>query len=198
MVTAGASVRYDRAMTVIPRYVAPRPPRHRIVHDESGEHLVVPARRSWFALPFLCVWISFWTMGGVMAATELLRTGEAFLAIWLIGWAVAWLFAAASILWQLAGREEIAVVGGDLLLRLRAGPFSRTRAYRGGEVRNLRASVQTIFDRSQVGFAPFLNWMGAVKFDHGARTIGFAGGVDEAEAAMIRDWLVKRLPRAAT
>ncbi|MEH3040886.1 MAG: hypothetical protein PGN21_12555 [Sphingomonas paucimobilis] len=185
-------------MTVISRYVTPRPPRHRIVHDGSGEHLVVPARRNWFALPFLCVWISFWTMGGMMAFTELLRTGEAFLAIWLIGWAVAWLFAAASILWQLAGREEIAVVVGDLLLRLRAGPFPRARAYRGGDVRNLRTSVQTIFERSQAGFAPFVSRMGAVKFDHGARMIGFAGGVDEAEAAIIRDWLVKRLPRAAT
>lgn len=184
-------------MSSTPRYVAPGQARHRICFVDGVETLVLPARRSWFALPFLGVWLTMWTFGGSMAIAELLRQFQPFLLVWLIGWAFGWIFAAGSILWQLAGREEIAVARGDLSLRLRAGPLGRTRHYRGGEVRNLRVRPQTFLERGNAGIAPFLSRFGTVQFDHGATTIGMAGGVDEAEATMIRDWLAKRLPYAA-
>ncbi len=182
-------------MTPSFRYATPGKPRHRIVFEDGVETILLPARRNWFALPFLSVWLTMWTFGGVMAIAELLREVQAFLLFWLVGWAVGWCFAAASVLWQLTGRETIAVVHGDLLLRLRAGPFSRTRCYRGGEVRNLRVRPQTMMDWQVGGFVPLLDRMGSVQFDHGARTVGLATGIDEAEAATIRDWLLPRLPR---
>lgn len=182
-------------MPTAPRYVTPRPPRHRVVVDGAGEVIVLTARRNWFALPFLSVWLTMWTFGGITAIGEVMREFQWFLCIWLVGWAAGWTFAAATILWQLVGREVIAVRAGDLSLQLRAGPFARTRVYRGGEVRNLRAPAQSFVEKSQAGFAPFINRMGAVQFDHGARTIGFAGGVDEAEAAMLRDWVAARLTK---
>jgi hypothetical protein len=179
----------------MPRYVQPRPPRHRVAFVDGVEQVIVPARRNWFALPFLCVWLTFWTFGGITAMRELTREFQVFLAVWLIAWATGWLFAAASILWQITGRETIQVSNGDLLTELRAGPFRRIRCFRGNEVRNLRAAPQTIMETHQAAFVPILNRMGAIRFDHGARTIGLAGGVDEAEAAMICEWLRARLPR---
>ena len=49
-------------------------------------------------------------------------------------------------------------------------------------------------------YPPFLSGQraGSISFDHGARTHRFAIGLDEAEAAMIVDYLRKRLPAGVT
>lgn len=177
------------------RYVAPAGVRHRVVRQDDMETVVIPARRNGFAVLFLSVWLALWTYGGVMAVAELRRSFELFLAVWLIGWSLGWIMVAASIAWQLLGRETIGVAQGGLLVRLAIGPFRRCRRYRGGEVRHLRVRPQTMMGWTNPGLAPFFKGSGALLFDHGARTIGLASGVDEAEAALLRDWLLARLPK---
>ncbi|PXA97788.1 hypothetical protein DMC47_12040 [Nostoc sp. 3335mG] len=168
-----------------------------MIHDADGERIEIPARRNWFVLIFLCIWLTGWTAGGVGALYHLIQTGELLLAVWLVAWAAGWLFASATILWQLAGCEVIAVAHGNLSLQLRAGPLACTRCFRGQEIERLRLSPTFPFGQLMTGPLPLLGRSGVLKFDHGAGTVSFASGIDEAEAGMIRDFLLTRLPRNA-
>ena len=121
------------------RYVEPGETRFRKEVGEGGELLRIPYRRSWFVLLFLPVWLTGWTIGGVAAFVELLRTGEPFLAVWLIGWLLGELYASFELGNQLAGSKTVRVVGGDLELSSGFGPFRRTRRYRAAHIQRLRS-----------------------------------------------------------
>ncbi|WP_294261030.1 hypothetical protein [uncultured Sphingomonas sp.] len=184
------------------RYVTPARPRHRIDRRDGVEQIVIPARRNWFAILFLPLWLTGWTIGGGAAITQLmsgdLPAGErAFMAVWLCGWIAGWLFAVGTLAWQFVGAERIAAAHGDLTLSLGIGRLARTRRFRGGEVRAVRVAGQPAWAMFGGGMGPFWPSMtGTLRFDHGARTIAFASGIDEAEAATVRDWLLARLPGA--
>lgn len=181
------------------RYEEPKAPRFRTVMENGREEIRVPARRNWFALLFLPVWLTAWTIGGGVAVYGLITTLDPFLAVWLCFWAIAWLFAAATIAWMLAGAEIVSVTGGDLDVGYRLFGYERAKRYRGDTISALGvASGRDPFRRLQLS-VPFLPALrtGAVKFDYGARTIYFGGGIDEAEGRMIVDSLKRRLPAAA-
>jgi hypothetical protein len=181
------------------RYEAAKAPRFEIERGVGGERIRVPARRNWPAMLFLPVWLIGWTIGGIAAIVELLRTGEPFLALWLVGWAVGWLGAAGVVAWMGWGAEILRVSGGDLELGESLFGWTRARLYRGGDVRNLSASGMPFFAHLQVRL-PFMmraRW-GSVKFNYGARTIYAAQGLDEAEGQLIVEWLRRRLPSLAS
>lgn len=184
------------------RYVTPARPRHRIERRDGAERIVIPARRNWFAILFLPLWLMGWTIGGgaaiaQLAGGDLHGQERAFLAVWLCGWIVGWLFAAGTLAWQFVGAERIAVEQGDLVLSTDVGRVARTRRFRGSEVRRLRVAGSPVGAMLGGGMGPFWPAMtGALRFDHGARTVAFASGIDEAEAATIRDWLLAHLPAA--
>jgi hypothetical protein len=182
-----------------PRYQPVASPRFRIVRDAGGEHIRIAARRQWFALLFLPVWLTGWTIGGGAAILALFTEFQLFLLVWLIGWAAGWLFAAGTIAWMLAGAETIRVTGGDLEIAHRIAGLSRRWLYRGGEVRRLRAAEASAWPMRgglQVPLLPPFGG-GALRFDYGARTIHVAPSLDAAEARLIVDWLAARLPRTA-
>lgn len=185
----------------------PLPNAHHTVQTIDGvEWTVVRASKNWFVLPFLCFWLTGWTVGGGSAIFALLdgKTADrVFLSIWLVGWAFGWLFASSWILWQLGGRTLVAVTEGALIHQWLMPFISREKRYDATQVRNLRSGDGGgFFGR---GFAsmrqapPFFPSMmgGSVKFDYGARTIQLLPGVDEAEGRMIAERLARNLPRTA-
>ena len=65
-----------------------------------------------FVILFLLVWVTFWTVGGIAAITQLLRT--------------------------LAGADDISVHAGGIELVRRGGPFHRVRTFDRRSIRRVR------------------------------------------------------------
>jgi hypothetical protein len=182
------------------RYETAKPPRFNKELLPGGYEFVIPARKNWFALLFLPIWLTGWTIGGVMAVWAFAESHEPFLALWLLGWAAGWLFAFATIVYMLAGVEVIRYSAGDLSIGVRAMGLSRLKHFRGSEIKRLSAN-----DGSN-GLARQFNWQpggpfmigraGAVSFDHGARTFYAGSGLDRAEAEIIATDLRRSLPTA--
>jgi hypothetical protein len=182
------------------RYEETHAPRFAVEQGVGGERIRVRARRNLLALLFLPFWLFFWTLGGIMAAIELSRTGEPFIALWLVAWAAGWLAAAGIVSWMLWGSEILRVTGADLEIGESLFGWTRVRLYRGGDVRNLAAAESPPFLAQFQFTIPFLmkaKW-GSVKFNYGARTVYAAPGLDEAEGRLIADWLRQRLPASAS
>ncbi|KQM87095.1 hypothetical protein ASE67_04955 [Sphingomonas sp. Leaf23] len=177
--------------------LAPRPHRHRIVRDGEGERIVIPARRNWFVLLFTSFWLCGWSIGGVAVIGIFVTTGDPFLAVWLIAWAAGWFAALVTVLWQAIGHEVIALRQGDLFVERRAGPFRRTLRFPVTHLARLRVAPRGFFDGMRNNFPPFFDRSGLLRFDLGARTVRFGGGVDQAEAAILLGWLLARLQRSA-
>ena len=169
--------------------------------DRSGpvETIRIRARRQIFPLLFLPVWLAMWTVGGVAAMTQVIQQFNLFLIFWLCAWAVGWFFAASTIAWMLMGSETMRVVGHDLEIGFRIGPWARHKLYQGAQVRELKPAPSNPFSRFAMG-GPFMRQTqgGAVQFNYGARTIRMAAGLDEAEGRMIVERLKKGLPATAT
>ena len=65
-----------------------------------------------FAVFFLIVWLTFWTIGGLAALTHMLRS--------------------------LAGEDVIALAGSGVDLMRRAGPFRKRYAFERADIRRVR------------------------------------------------------------
>lgn len=181
------------------RYEKLREPRFLIETVEGVEQVRVKARRNWFVLPFLIVWLTFWTFGGIAAVTAFMADFSLFLLIWLVGWAFGWIFAASTIAWQLGGAEIVRVAHGDVEHVVRMPGYAKARIYRGSEVGPVQtngSSLPFLFT-GQGAYPPLFHLpFGSVKFRYGHRTIHLAAGLDEAEGEQIADWLNGRLSRA--
>jgi hypothetical protein len=174
---------------------------YKIIPTERGAEISIPARKSWFVIPFLSFWICAWTVGGIAAMTALAADFNLFLVFWLGGWAVGWVFAAATLSWQITGSETIALRGADLEIGWTMWGLSSAKLYRGSEIRGLSANAATMFPfgNMRLDYAPiFGRQYGSVKFSYGARTVYVGQGIDEAEGAAIVAELKQRLPLSAT
>ncbi|RSZ38273.1 MULTISPECIES: hypothetical protein [unclassified Variovorax] len=171
----------------------------------GGLRAVVPARKHWLFLLFMCVWLTGWCFGEFTAANQLLHprrhgTDERwFLTLWLAGWTVGGAWAFFCVLWQLFGRELISVEEGSLVHRVEIWGLGRTRAYAIHAISRLRV-VEFSFDffRNQRAAMPplFGAGMGPIAFDYGQRSFRIAPSLDEAEARSLITILAERLPRA--
>ncbi len=174
--------------------------RSSIEESQGGLRIVIPARRNWFILLFLAVWLVGWAFGelsaiGVLFDVGPMRTGRrsapsAFLAFWLLGWTFGGAAAAYTWLWNLCGREIVRIDGAALAISREPIPFPRSREFDWTQVRNLRVSPSL---RPRQNFSP-----GTIAFDYGARTHGFGRGLDEAEAQMLIDAIARRFPQPAS
>lgn len=170
---------------------------------DGAEVFAIPAGRNWFVIPFLAVWLTMWTFGGIMAITQAMA-GDAFLAIWLAFWALGWVFAASWIGWQIGGRTLLSAKDGAFVYRWKMPLVSRTKRYDASQIRNFGAGDMpwsfggwgaNMMRSSYPPFTPMQ--VGSIKFDYGARTVRVAPGLDEAEARMIVQRLRPKLPASA-
>lgn len=178
--------------------ILPVPGMRTVVTDEPGGLcFAIPARRQWFAMVFLAIWLVGWGCGEVFAIWALF-SGKA-LSLFLVAWLSIWTFAgglaALSWLWMVAGRERVTLKADRLVHRYELFGFGRTREYDLSSVRDLRVSPES-FNRWNTG-GSMRAWGlggGMVAFDYGARTVRFAAGVDEAEGKMIVERIRERNP----
>jgi hypothetical protein len=180
--------------------VDPSKPRFTIQRTPTGITVSAPARRSWLILVFLIAWLGGWTAGGASAMSEVMQPGEhqAFLLFWLAGWLMGELYALAIVMWQLAGREELALSRGNLVHRITIGSLGRSREYSGANIRHLRTAPQVgspWMDQGRWMPPLFGSGHGSIAFDYGARTYRVGSGLDEAEGRLVIAEIQRHFPR---
>lgn len=181
--------------------VEPQKARFRSEVSPEGYRTVIPARRNGLIVILLCAWLAGWTLGEFSVASQLFTDAHpaptAFLSLWLIFWTIGGAVVAATILWQLFGREVLLLGATRLSYRTEVLGLGRTRSFRIAEVKDLR-STGHIFPtfRYQRGWLPPLtgSGMGPIAFDYGARTFRLGSALDEVEAKMLVKELAARLP----
>lgn len=173
------------------------------VHQGDGTlTLTIPARRNWFLLAFLSLWLCGWVvgefavLGGLLAGSagwfalegglEAGKSVSLFLVVWLIGWTVGGCFALAVWLYQLKGREIVQRDGPYLRHVRDFRIYRRSQEYLLEHVKNLRmgGSAGNLFDLMSPGRALEFWGIGGglICFDYGSRTIRMGAGLEEAEA----------------
>jgi hypothetical protein len=179
----------------------PKPsPRFVVETTAAGEQIRIGAARPIFVGLIIAVWLCGWTFGGISVIHTLMSKGfQPFLAIWLCGWALGEGFVLLSLAWMVGGCEIIRIAGGDLEIRAELFGFTKTKLYRGDDIRGLGAYAVPFVGRGRGLSLPLFvaNRSGAVKFSYGARTIFIAPNLDETEGRLIVDRLLQHLPSAA-
>ncbi|HEX4378093.1 MAG TPA: hypothetical protein VHZ99_13160 [Steroidobacteraceae bacterium] len=179
-----------------------RGPRFRTEMTPIGFRAEVPARRNLFVIVFLLIWLGGWGFGETGVSKQLQHPGPktpvGFLSFWIVGWTIGGALAAATIVWELAGREVVIIDPQMLTLRVEALGIGHSRSFRATELKLLRVSpyVTSAFQNRRITFPPiFGTGYGPVAFDYGARTFRFASALGEAEARMLIDQMASHLPR---
>jgi hypothetical protein len=170
--------------------------------DLHDLRLTIPARKNWFILIFLTVWLGGWLIGEFFAIGTLFTNGSdgisLFLLFWLAGWSIGGIFAFQILVWNLRGKEIITIGSGRLSIAKKGTIFGKEKVYDLREVKRLRvqddASVfNTVFGQRRNTLGPF-NSGGMLRFDYGMKTIRFAADIDEAEAEALLSKLAGRYP----
>jgi hypothetical protein len=159
-----------------------------------GPEIVIPVPRNLAFLAVVPVWLTIWISSIVGAAGELTsgraRGAEArFFEVWLAVAVVAGGAVAYDWLWHAIGREVVGRRPGVLVIRRGVAGLGFRREYPLADVRRLRVSPPP---RDELRWAPPLRFgrdPGVIAFDHGARTVRFAEGLDEAEASLVLEEL---------
>ena len=119
-------------------------PRYTLEQMTGGIRTLIPTRRNWFVILFLCVWLCGWFFGFTAVAGILLNPSQSdgapdgFLLIWITGWTLGGAFAIVAVLWQLFGQEIISIEQGLMSHRVEILGLGRTRSYMLDQVLHLR------------------------------------------------------------
>jgi hypothetical protein len=173
-----------------------QPAARRSVRREGsyGPEIVIPVRRNWVLIVVMPLWLGLWSIGIAGAMREVVsgraRGGDAaFLTVWLLGAVLGGSAVVGAWLWTAIGREVVGLRPGLLVIRRDVAGLGFSREYRLADVRHLRVSLPP---RDASRWAPPLRFgsgPGVIAFDHGARTVRFAEGLDEAEASVVLEEL---------
>ena len=182
--------------------IEPQSARFSVEPVPGGIKATVPARRNWFVLLFLSAWSVGWIFGETHAVAELTspskNSSQFFTLVWLLAWTMGGVLVAATILWQLAGKEVLAMTSTAFEHRVEVFGIGRTRSYRKTDIKNLRATAfpSSPFTNHGAMLPPVTgSGYGPVAFDYGARTFRFAPALEEAEAELLVQQLSAHLPR---
>ena len=166
-------------------------PRHIAIFSGAETRITIPAKKNWFMLLFMLVWLTGWTLGevsGVINVWTAVSRGQTggFMVFWLLGWTIAGTYMLLGVLWQIAGQEIIQIVDGSFEIRYAIGDLGTAKRYALTDIKSLRVSPAAPLSiwnsrRNQSLFGE----PGTLAFDYGSRTIRFGRSVDEAEAKQI-------------
>jgi len=177
--------------------VEPQPPRYTVEDIRHALTITIRRRRAWGAIGFLCFWLVGWAVGEIFAISVLLSGGrgmrnpggiggQLFIGAWLGGWTIGGAAAMYCVLSMLVGREIVTIDDEFLSVDRRAGPFRKLRQYRLAKVSRLRpANRDAQFGPSRIWRDAPTSEACALCFDYGAKTIGLAAGIDQAEGVQI-------------
>jgi hypothetical protein len=160
-----------------------------VSEEFDGLRIVIPG--CWHGgLVFLSFWLCAWTFAGYQAWRSLFHHFSLFLCIWLIGWACGELWACFAVLYGLGGKQIIVANAETLTCRTEIFGVGRTRSYRALEMTNLCFQPTRGRGRSK---RP-----SRIAFDYGSKTVGFGGGLVEADALELISRIRQRCPIAET
>jgi hypothetical protein len=182
--------------------IAPPSDRSTVVETAEGFLVSTPARRNWFVMLFLPLWLIGWFMGEVAVGNQLLDPGRGqheetlFLVVWLIAWTFGGLAAIVLLLWTTVGVERVKIGGDAIIIRREVLGVGFSREYDSNHAGNLRVAPDafSMFDPRNA----FRFWGlggGPVAFDYGSSTVRFGSGLDEAEASRVVSRVVSRFGR---
>lgn len=179
-------------------YEDPRASRITVIKGASSTDIVVPPRRSVFAILFLCFWLVGWAVGLFNVAPTLLEPGSAdrsaqlFTLAWLIMWLLGGFSAIGGVLWMVFGKEKITVTqlalthNHELFIRF------RERKYRSGDIENLRWIESHPSENNALAH---FRGTTRVEFDYGPKSVKVAFGTDAGEGRAIIDAVKARISR---
>jgi hypothetical protein len=161
-----------------------------ITDNWNEQQIVIAARRNWFALLFIPVWLCGWLLGEVfvlIAVLNLALAGSALaliLLLWLTFWTYGGFRAVQGLLWNIKGREVITLGSGLLTIDRRFQPLYRRREYELSEVSGLRVHNPWAFTLFSDGWKHIggAGKEGSIRFEWGTKTISFGEGLRRAEA----------------
>ena len=164
----------------------------------------ITARKQWFLLLFLPVWLAGWTAGGIAAFRQLFskgigEEGGMFLLIWLVGWAFGEVFAGYAWVWNALGKEIVRAGSGLLTIKRDILGLGRVRSFQTMEISDLRAAG--FFGNTQSsspGMAPWGMSGGTIAFDCRGTTNRFGIQLEEREAREVVERLRPHLPEHAS
>jgi len=189
-------------------------PRYQVEDLGMSTQISIPARKNWFILIFMGVWLTGWLFGELFALGVLFSSvggllarifgigafdffefddgmGPAFaggfILVWLAFWTVGGYAAARTFLWQLAGKEVIEVGPTGIRLSRPIFGLGRVKEYHADEiagVRLLRGDEGT--GKKGIAGPPQL------VFDYGFDTVGFGGGLTTGEVEGILEEITTR------
>ena len=175
-------------------------PRAIITETPTGLLITIPANRNWFVVLFVGFWMCGWLFGECAVIYALAKgktplPANLFMLAWLGAWSVGGVFAGYLWLWNVAGKELIALRTDTLAIKSDVLGFGNVREFDLAEVRDLR------IDRPYPGITT-LTWnspaqmfgTGTIAFDYGAKTFRFGLGLDESEARQLVARLNSRHP----
>jgi hypothetical protein len=159
-----------------------------------GPEILIPVRRNLVVLAVVPVWLTIWISSIVGAAGQLTsgraRGAEArFFEVWLVVAVVAGGAVVYDWLWNAIGQEVVGLRPGLLVIRRGVAGLGFSREYRLADVRRLRVSLPPPDASRWVPPLRFGRDPGVIAFDHGARTVRFAEGLDKAEASLVLEEL---------
>lgn len=180
-------------------FVKPPGPRHTATEQGDGLAISIPSKRNILTVGFLTLWLCGWLAGEIMVPITLITNAKkepgeaAFILVWLSFWTVGGAFAIYIWLWQVKGYEVITVSPSALCIKREIFGYGHIKHYDATEIRQLRMAPLAYNPLTFRGF-----WgvgEGSIAFDYGCKTVRFGAGVDEAEARIILETIINRLPR---
>lgn len=179
--------------------IQPAARRSQLTKTATGFDIVIPAKRHWPVIIFLCVWLCGWVLGEVSVITKLLggeaeKFEEQFgMIVWLFGWTFGGVVVISFLLWNLFGRELISVSSQTLTIRKEVFGIGQTKEFEMKSVKNMQATVIQIVGRNPEAARHLLGMIkGRIGFDYGAKTYWFGNGLDEAEGKIVAQEIVQR------
>jgi hypothetical protein len=172
-----------------------------VINDHiTSLEIIIPVKRNWFIILFLCVWLCGWFAGESMVlvtvSSQFLKHNpvQLFLLFWVILWTICGFFAISFFFWNLRGKEIITFEHSQLTIKRKGSVFFRTKIYDMNEVKDLRVqdglNETPMFGYRNNNF--LMNMGGVMRFDYGMRTIRFGAGLEEAEGKYILQQLVEK------
>ncbi|GAB3255190.1 hypothetical protein [Chitinimonas naiadis] len=169
--------------------------------DHKGLVAILPTRKHWLSIFFLCLWLVFWLTAEVAVIKELVghtsRRSPGFMIFWLVFWTLGGIWASLFLLWQLVGTEVLRITSTTLSQRIQVFRLGITRQYPLDAITGLRVVHHdpSGYRRRRTFIPPLLGkGNGAIAFEYDRKAVYLGASLDETEAAKLVTALTWYLP----
>ena len=177
--------------------VVEKPEKGRAQVDEKGVfiYIIIPSRKNIFLVLFLCGWFGFWSIPETDIIKDLVQGTqskgfEIFPLFWLMAWTVMGAMVLSVIIGVMAGKEVITLSPSMIKIERKAYGVGLSKEYFLSEVRNFRTQMSG--ESMDYGLEAWGFGGGRLAFDYELKTVKFASGIDESEAAYLLDRLKQK------